>query len=94
MNANKFADETNGEIYGKIEMEWAYINSSVFRNAAQEAGYDSRALLSWLKAKDLILTRGRRLTKGKTDPRREYRMCCNEIAKLSLQHRYGRRFAK
>ena len=65
MNANKFADETNGEIYGKIEMEWAYINSSVFRNAAQDAGYDSRALLSWLKAKDLILTRGRRLTKGK-----------------------------
>ena len=77
MNANKFEVERrmmqdstplptlSGEVFGRIESGWAYINSSVFRRAAQEAGYDSRALLSWLKAKGLILTRGRRTTRGK-----------------------------
>lgn len=66
MNANKFAlDNLNAEVYGVLESGWAYINSSVFRRAAQDAGYDSRALLSWLKSKKLILTRGKRMTRGK-----------------------------
>ena len=77
VNANKFEVERrmmqdstplptlSGEVFGRIESGWAYINSSVFRRAAQEAGYDSRALLSWLKAKGLILTRGRNMTRGK-----------------------------
>ena len=77
MNANKFEVERrmmqdstplptlSGEVFGRIESGWAYINSSVFRRAAQEAGYDSRALLSWLKAKGLILTRKKNLTRGK-----------------------------
>lgn len=66
MNANKFAlDNVNSEVYGTLENGWAYINSSVFRKAAQDAGYDSRALLSWLKSRGLILTRGRANTKHK-----------------------------
>lgn len=66
MNANKFAlDNVNSEVYGVLENGWAYINSSVFRKAAQDAGYDSRALLSWMKSKGVILTRGRNLTRGK-----------------------------
>ncbi|WP_298481783.1 DUF927 domain-containing protein [uncultured Ruminococcus sp.] len=66
MHANKFAlDNVNSEVYGTLENGWAYINSSVFRKAAQDAGYDSRALLSWMKSRGLILTRGRNFTRGK-----------------------------
>ena len=66
MNANKFAlDNVNSEVYGILENGWAYINSSVFRKAAQDAGYDSRALLSWMKSRELILTRKKNMTRGK-----------------------------
>lgn len=66
LHANKFSlDNENGEVYGVLENGWAYINASVFRSAAQDAGYDSRALLSWMKTKKVILTRGRNLTRGK-----------------------------
>ncbi|MDE6020002.1 MAG: DUF927 domain-containing protein [Ruminococcus sp.] len=66
MNANRFALENpGGEIYGILDNGWAYINSGVFRKAAQESGFDPRALLSWLKTRGLILTRGRNFTRGK-----------------------------
>lgn len=66
LHANKFSlDNENGEVYGVLENGWAYINASVFRSAAQDAGYDSRALLSWMKTKKVILTRGKRMTRGK-----------------------------
>lgn len=61
MNSNRFLsrdDGNTGDIYGKLTNDgWAYINSTVFRNAAKEQGYDDRALLSWLKTKGLIKTK-------------------------------------
>ena len=67
MNTNRFKSEENnsGECYGVIDGEWAYINNSVFRKAAKDAGFDDRALLSWLKTNRLIQTRGRNMTRGK-----------------------------
>ena len=67
MNTNRFKSEENnsGECYGVIDGEWVYINNSVFRKAAKDAGFDDRALLSWLKTNGLIQTRGRNMTRGK-----------------------------
>ena len=66
MNANKFkADNENADVYGLIQDDWVYINQAVFRKAAQDAEFDDRAVLSWLKSNGLILTRGRRFTRGK-----------------------------
>ncbi len=68
MNSNRFrADNENSDIYGVIseDGEYAYINAAVFRKAARDAGFDDRALLSWLKTNSLILTRGRNMTRGK-----------------------------
>ena len=66
MNSNKFrADNENSDVYGVILDNWAYINGAVFRKAVKDAGFDDRALLSWLKTNGLILTRGRRFTRGK-----------------------------
>lgn len=66
MNANNFdSDNKKGSIYGVIDGDYAYINQSVFRKACRDAGYDDRVLLSWLKSNGLILTRGRRFTRGK-----------------------------
>lgn len=62
--------KTSGDIYGVIEDESdgsqiAYINNSVFRDAADNAGYNSKALLSYLKSNNLILTRGKNMTRGR-----------------------------
>ncbi len=66
MNANNFdAENKTGSVYGVIDGDYAYINQSVFRKACKDAGFDDRALLSWLKSNGLILTRGRRYTRGK-----------------------------
>jgi len=67
MNANRFKtnDNNNGDCYGIIDNDWAYVNNSVFRTAAKNAGFDDRALLSWLKTNGLIQTRGRAFTKNK-----------------------------
>ncbi len=66
MNSNKFkSDNENSDVYGVILNNWAYINGAVFRKAVKDAGFDDRALLSWLKTNGLILTRGRRFTRGK-----------------------------
>lgn len=60
------SDNMPTKIYGqKSGDDWIYINQSIFRNIAEEGGYNSKALLSYLKSKNLIQTRGRRLTKGK-----------------------------
>lgn len=65
-NNNRFrADNETSEIYGTISDNYAYIISSKFRESAEKEGYSSTALLSWLKSKGLILTRGRRNTRGK-----------------------------
>lgn len=66
VNSNKFkADNENSDVYGIIVDDWAYINSAVFKKAAKDAGFDERALLSWLKTKGFIQTRGRNYTRGK-----------------------------
>lgn len=65
---NPISSETPQKIYGlklETEVDWIYINKSIFRNAVEEGGYNDRALLSYLKSKGLIQTRGRNLTKGK-----------------------------
>lgn len=70
MNIRNFISNTESEmpqkIYGmKDGTDWIYINQSIFRSAAEEGGFNDRALLSYLKSKGLIQTRGRRFTKGK-----------------------------
>ena len=66
LNANKFKqDNENSDIYGIIDGDWVYVNNSVFRKACKDAGFDDRALLSWLKTNNLIQTRGRNMTRGK-----------------------------
>lgn len=67
MNVSRFKSEENnsGDCYGIIDGDWAYINNSVFRSATKNAGFDDRALLSWLKTNGLIQTRGRNMTRGK-----------------------------
>ena len=65
-NANKMrACSDIGEVYGLIQGDIAFIISSVFRRAAEEAGFSAPALLSYLKQQGLIETRGRAMTKNK-----------------------------
>ncbi len=65
-NANKLHGATEGgEVYGVIEENFAYINRGVFNTACQEAGISAPALLSHLKSKGLIRTRGRANTMAK-----------------------------
>lgn len=67
MNTNRFKSEesNSGDCYGVIDNDFAYINNTVFRKAAGDAGFDSRALLSWMKTNGFIQTRGRAFTKNK-----------------------------
>lgn len=66
-NSKRFVsgEENSGEVYGTIAENYAYIIRSKFSETVQKQGFDERALLSWLKTKNLILTRGRRNTRGK-----------------------------
>lgn len=65
-NINKLRPEIEqGEVYGVIEGEYAYIINSVFRRAVEDAGYSAGALISYLKENDLILTRTKNNTRGK-----------------------------
>lgn len=67
MNANRFKSEesNSGDCYGVIDNDFAYINNTVFRKAAGDAGFDARTLLSWMKTNGMIQTRGRAFTKNK-----------------------------
>lgn len=62
----------NGEIYGELKGDTAYINSSIFRKAATDAGYDDKALLSWLGSNGLLEKRkngfAKRVRIGKGPP--------------------------
>ncbi len=66
-NSKRFVanEENNGEIYGVIQDNYAYIIRSKFDEITEKQGFNQRALLSWLKANGKILTRGRRNTRGK-----------------------------
>jgi hypothetical protein len=75
------SDNMPNKIYGqKSGEDWIYINQSIFRNIAEEGGYNSKALLSYLKSKNLIQTRGKAFTKNK-------RICgiCTECVLLKMQ---------
>ena len=63
MNYNKFTTADvpvieKGEIFGTISGSYAYIIRSVFDQACTDAGINSKALLSHLKSKGLLYTRG------------------------------------
>lgn len=67
-NINRFFNPESpptGDCYGIIEDNTAYINRGIFNKAVQDAGYSCAATLSYLKANNLIETRGRAFTKGK-----------------------------
>lgn len=66
-NSKRFSygEENTGEVYGTIVDDVAYIIRSKFSDAMQKQGFDERAVLSWLKVKNLIIIRGRRFTRGK-----------------------------
>ncbi len=55
----------NGDTFGVIEGDWAFIISKVFGEAAEAGGFSRQALLSYLKQRGLIQTRGKRYTVGK-----------------------------
>lgn len=55
MNISKFADGAN-ERYGKIDGDYAYIIRTVYNTAMQNAGYDGKAVLSWMNSEGLIST--------------------------------------
>ena len=54
------------EVWGKIEGDRAYIVRNKFNQAVSDGGFNPQALLSWLKQRDLIETRGRNMTKCKS----------------------------
>ena len=65
-NASRLKEGNDtGDTFGVIDGDYAYIIRSVFQKAVDEAGFSSAALLSYLKQSGLILTRGRRNTRGK-----------------------------
>lgn len=65
-NANRMrASNEQGDVYGLIQDNTAYVISSVFRRAAEDAGFSAQALLSYLREHGLIETRGRAMTKAK-----------------------------
>lgn len=60
MNSNKFSrDNKTQDTYGIIDDDWVFINNSKFRAVCEEEGFNSTALLSWLKNNKLIQTQGK-----------------------------------
>ena len=53
------------EDYRTVGKQTAYVVKSVFSRAAEDAGYSFSALMSYLRENDLVLTRGKNLTRGK-----------------------------
>ncbi|MCI2026170.1 MAG: DUF927 domain-containing protein [Clostridiales bacterium] len=65
-NANRMRLDTDqGDVFGLVQNDVAFVISSVFRKAAEDGGFSSPALLSYLKQRGLIETRGRAYTKCK-----------------------------
>lgn len=66
-NSKRFVagEDNTGEVFGVIQNNYAYVIRSKFDEAATKQGFDTRALLSWLKSNGKILTRGRNNTRGK-----------------------------
>lgn len=65
-NANKMrVTSEQGDVYGLVQDDKAYIIRSVFNRAAEDGGFSPTALLSYLKQKGLIETRGKNMTRCK-----------------------------
>lgn len=65
-NKNKFCGKSEQtEVWGLIESGQAFIVNNAFTRICDEGGFNSRALLSWLKQNDKIETSGKRFTKTK-----------------------------
>lgn len=66
-NSKRFtaSEENTGEVFGVLDNGYAYIIRSKFSDALQRQGFDERALLSWLKARNKILTRAKNNTRGR-----------------------------
>lgn len=65
-NANRMRrDAEQGEIYGLVQDNFAYIIGNVFRQAAEEGGFSPQALLSYMREQGIIQVRGRAMTKCK-----------------------------
>lgn len=65
-NANRLREgQEQGEAYGILEGNYACIIRSLFIKVADENGFPHKALLSYLKERRLIDTRGRAMTKCK-----------------------------
>lgn len=60
--ANDFGDY-QGEVWGKIENDCAYIIKSVFDREMSNAGFNSTAFLSWAKRRDMLVTDNNKRTK-------------------------------
>lgn len=70
VNIRNFISVTESEMPQKIfgikdGTDWIYINQSIFRSALEEGGFNDRSVLSYLKSRGLIQTRGRNMTKSK-----------------------------
>ena len=58
-NANRLKPEIeSGDVYGLVEGDIAYIINSVFATACEAAGFNQKAVMSYLKGADLLLTDG------------------------------------
>ena len=47
-------DQTNGELWGKYEDGFVFINKAIFDEVLKKQGYSSGAFLDWAKRKDLL----------------------------------------
>ena len=83
--ATKDVAPENGEIYGIFGDNdgYVYIIRNIFMRETEKAGFNSKALLSYLKENKLISTRGKHLTKGK-----RINGVISECVALELPHIY------
>jgi len=61
-NGNKFRKDSSGDIYGIQEVDTIFIIKTVFDQTMNEAGFSSKALLSWLDKQQLIEKQSGRFT--------------------------------
>lgn len=65
-NKNKFCGKSEfSDVWGQIDGGQAYIVRNVFNRICEEAGFNNRAFLSWLKQNALIECAGKGFTKTK-----------------------------
>jgi hypothetical protein len=53
-NSARFTDKQDGQMYGTLYGEYAYIINSVFNKACEDAGLSATAMMSWMDKNKLI----------------------------------------